>query len=72
MEQLRNFVELVAEMRQTQKDYFASRSLVVLDKARKLERSVDRHIDYLRSVLSSSKNKQLTFSFYDNEEKAVQ
>ena len=38
---MEEFVKLVAEMRQAQKDYFKSRSPEALERAKNLERQVD-------------------------------
>lgn len=39
------FTKLVADMRQSQRDYFKSRNMHALDKARTLERKVDAEIN---------------------------
>lgn len=42
---LRAFFALVAEMRQAQKDYFATRDREVLNRSKSLERQVDKQIE---------------------------
>ncbi len=45
------FIELVAQMRATQKQYFKTRDPVVMDRAKALEREVDAAIaEYRRSA----------------------
>lgn len=45
IEDAKRFVALVDDMRKTQKDYFRTRDVNALNKARELERSVDRMLD---------------------------
>ena len=39
--EIRNFVELVVEMRRTQKEFFKSRNYTVMQKSKILEKEVD-------------------------------
>lgn len=65
MEQLRSFLELVAEMRQAQRDYFAQRDYTCLQKSKALEKRVDAAIVELRRFLYGSSVTQTTFNFPD-------
>lgn len=49
----REFFYLVAQMREAQKNYFATRSPLVLRAARKLENDVDREIRRAREILAN-------------------
>ena len=57
------FVNLVAEMRQTQREYFATRSYASLKKSKQLEKRVDESISIIRSELLNTPATQLELSF---------
>lgn len=63
MENVRDFVELVAEMRQAQINYFHRREYSELMKSKKLEKCVDKAIVDFRRALYSSKVEQLKIEF---------
>ena len=63
MNELRSFVELVAEMRNKQREYFVNRTYNSLQKAKMLERRVDNTISELRRYMYSSAPKQLSLDF---------
>lgn len=52
MEEFRNFVTIVEEMREAQKNYFQTRDPNVLSEAKLLEKKVDRHIHHIKSQTS--------------------
>lgn len=54
----REFFYLVAEMREAQKAYFATRSQNVLRAARKLEIEVDKEIARVREIIAQEREKR--------------
>lgn len=48
----REFFYLVSQMRQAQRDYFASRAQIDLRRARKLETEVDLEIRRVKDIIS--------------------
>ena len=48
--EIRNFVELVVEMRRTQKEFFKSRNYTIMQKSKILEKEVD---EKAREILKS-------------------
>jgi len=65
MNEFKLFVELVAEMRATQKEYFVTRDTALLRKAKKLESLVDRAIIENRRNFGSDGSTQGIFNFPD-------
>lgn len=63
MEQIQKFVELVAELRATQREYFATRSYHALKKSKSLESRVDNAIEGLRNRLTNNKCTQTYLDF---------
>lgn len=59
MSQFTSFVELVAEMRAIQRDYFSTRSISSLKKSKKLEKRVDQSISIIRNELVNGRHIQL-------------
>lgn len=57
------FVNLVAELRQTQREYFATRSYASLKKSKQLEKRVDECISIIRNELLNTQATQLDFGF---------
>lgn len=57
------FVNLVVEMRQTQRDYFATRSYASLKKSKQLEKRVDESISIIKNELLNEKSTQLELNF---------
>lgn len=57
-------LNLVAEMRQAQRDYFAMRSYNMLQKSKVLEKKVDAKISEIRNLQSNGMHIQT--SFFDN------
>lgn len=55
MTELKSLIELVAQMRDRQREYFKTRSQDALDAARKLERAVDKRL----AELSESDQRKL-------------
>lgn len=49
----REFFYLVAQMREAQRNYFDTRSQLVLRAARKLENDVDREIRRVREIIAN-------------------
>lgn len=50
----REFFYLVAQMRATQRDYFATRDGHILRAARRLEKEVDAEIERVRRIVNGS------------------
>lgn len=48
----REFFDLVAELRDKQKDYFRTRALESLDESKRLERQVDNEIYRVKTILN--------------------
>lgn len=65
MNEFKLFVELVSEMRATQKEYFITRDTDLLRKAKKLESLVDKAITESRRNLGSDGSTQGIFNFPD-------
>lgn len=63
MEQIKRFVELVAELRATQREYFATRSYNSLKKSKSLEKMVDTALVDLRNELYNDKCTQTYLNF---------
>lgn len=61
--EFQQFVNLVAELRQTQREYFATRSYASLKKSKQLEKRVDESISIIRSELLNTQATQLNLSF---------
>lgn len=57
------FVNLVAELRQTQREYFATRSYASLKKSKQLEKRVDECISIIRNELLNTQATQLELGF---------
>lgn len=57
------FVNLVAELRQTQREYFATRSYASLKKSKQLEKRVDECISIIRNELLNTPATQLELGF---------
>ena len=53
------FVNLVAELRNTQREYFATRSYASLKKSKQLEKRVDESISIIRNELLNTQATQL-------------
>ena len=58
-----NFVLLVEIMRQTQREFFITRSSNTLKKAKELERKVDRNLPLIKRMLSEKMPTQTVFDF---------
>ena len=65
MNEFKLFVELVSEMRATQKEYFITRDTALLRKAKKLESLVDKAITESQRYFSSDGSTQGVFNFPD-------
>lgn len=63
MEQIKRFVELVAELRATQREYFATRSYNALKKSKSLESRVDTALVDLQNRLNNDKCTQTYLNF---------
>lgn len=61
--EFQQFVNLVAELRETQRDYFANRSYASLKKSKQLERRVDECISTIRNEMLNTKATQLELGF---------
>lgn len=61
--EFQQFVNLVAELRQTQREYFATRSYASLKKSKQLEKRVDESISIIRSELLNTQATQLEIGF---------
>lgn len=57
------FINLVEELRKTQREFFATRSHAVLQKSKDLERRVDEAIAAYRREQASDGYKQANFDF---------
>lgn len=57
--ELENFVNLVAEMRQTQCEYFATKSYIALKKSKRLEKRVDECVSIYRNEKLNGRSTQL-------------
>ena len=57
------FVNLVAELRNTQREYFATRSYASLKKSKQLEKRVDECISIIRNELLNTPATQLELGF---------
>lgn len=64
--EFQQFVNLVAELRQTQREYFATRSYASLKKSKQLEKRVDESISIIRSELLNTQATQLELGFSFN------
>jgi len=51
----KQFYDLVVKMRQTQREYFKTRSKQVLEESKRLEKQVDDEIARVTSILSEQK-----------------
>lgn len=58
-----NFVQLVEIMRQTQREFFVTRSSNSLKKAKELERKVDRNLPIIKRMLSEKMPTQMVIEF---------
>lgn len=58
-----NFVQLVEIMRQTQREFFITRSSNSLKKAKELERKVDRILPIIKRMLSEKMPTQMIIDF---------
>lgn len=54
----KEFFYLVAEMRQTQKDYFKTRDKEVLVKSKELEKRVDEEIKRVTEIMTKNNGKE--------------
>lgn len=61
--ELENFVNLVAEMRHTQREYFATRSYATLKKSKQLEKRVDECVSIYRNEKLNGHSTQLELGF---------
>ena len=61
--EFQQFVNLVAELRQTQREYFATRSYASLKKSKQLEKRVDESISIIRNELLNTHVTQLELGF---------
>lgn len=61
--EFQQFVNLVAELRQTQREYFATRSYASLKKSKQLEKRVDECISIIRNELLNTPATQLELGF---------
>lgn len=61
--EFQHFVNLVAELRQTQREYFATRSYASLKKSKQLEKRVDETISIIRNELLNTPATQLELGF---------
>lgn len=61
--EFQQFVNLVAELRQTQREYFATRSYASLKKSKQLEKRVDECISIIRNELLNTQATQLELGF---------
>lgn len=61
--EFQQFVNLVAELRQTQREYFATRSYASLKKSKQLEKRVDESISIIRNELLNTQATQLELGF---------
>lgn len=61
--EFQQFVNLVAELRQTQREYFATRSYASLKKSKQLEKRVDETISIIRNELLNTPATQLELGF---------
>ena len=61
--EFQQFVNLVAELRQTQREYFATRSYASLKKSKQLEKRVDESISIIRNELLNTHATQLELGF---------
>lgn len=57
--EFQQFVNLVAELRQTQREYFATRSYASLKKSKQLEKRVDESVSIIRNELLNTPATQL-------------
>lgn len=57
----RQFFDLVADMRSSQKEYFRTRSSQSLQKSKELERKVDAEIERVNSIINPSPQGELNF-----------
>lgn len=57
------FLQLVAEMRAAQKEYFSCRSYASLQKSKALEKRVDESISIIRNKIMNGQITQLSFNF---------
>ena len=64
--EFQQFVNLVAELRQTQREYFATRSYASLKKSKQLEKRVDECISIIRNELLNPQVTQLELGFSFN------
>lgn len=63
MTEIANYIDLVAEMRQTQIEYFLKRSSALLYKAKALEKRVDKLTPIIKRKISEKLPIQTTFDF---------
>ena len=61
--EFQQFVNLVAELRNTQREYFATRSYASLKKSKQLEKRVDECISIIRNELLNPQATQLELGF---------
>ena len=57
----RQFFDLVADMRSSQKEYFRTRSSQSLQKSKELERKVDAEIERVNNIINPSPQGELNF-----------
>lgn len=57
----RQFFDLVADMRSSQKEYFKTRSSQSLQKSKELERKVDDEIERVNNIINPSPQGELNF-----------
>lgn len=57
----RQFFDLVADMRSSQKEYFRTRSSQSLQKSKELEKKVDAEIERVNNIINPSPQGELNF-----------
>lgn len=55
----KTFFDLVARMRNAQKEFIRTRSSSSLNVSRKLEKEIDKEIDRVRKILDNQKNPKI-------------
>lgn len=63
MNEIANYIDIVAEMRQAQIEYFQKRSSALLYKAKALEKRVDKLTPIIKRMVSEKLPIQTTFEF---------
>lgn len=56
---MNEFIELVREMRNAQKEYFKTRSQTAMRNSKALETEVDKEIERVSNIINTPKQKQL-------------